>query len=188
MMRLFEHAAVRAKLPLRYSEGFNPRPKLSLPLPRPTGVASRDELLVLRLAEPVAAARVAEDLAVALPEGVTVVACRDLPRKGTLHACDAVFELPVPPPQRGPVGERLEQLHRAPRWMIRRGGVRRGRPGREIDLRPLVTAIALDGGHLRFTLVPDGQRWARPSEVLALVGLDSPAARGRLIRTEVHWD
>jgi len=187
MMRMFEHAAVRAKLPLRYSEGFNPRPKLSLPLPRPTGVASRCELLVMRLTEPVEAARVAEGLAATLPEGVTIVACRDLPSKGTIHARDAAFELPVAPPRRGPVGRRLDQLHRESRWRVRRDA-RGDEPGRQIDLRPLVAAIALDDRHLRFTLVPDGQRWARPSEVLALVGLDSPAARSRLVRTDVHWD
>ncbi len=187
MMRLFEHAAVRAKLPLRYSEGFNPRPRLSLPLPRPTGVASRCELLVLHLTEPVEPDRVAAALSAAVPEGVTVLGGRDLPAQGAPHARRATFELPVPPPRRGPVAERLEQLQRESRWPIRREA--RGRqPAGPIDLRPLVAAIALDGERLRFTLVADGQRWARPAEVLALAGLDSPAARSRLVRTVIHWD
>lgn len=46
-LRLFQRACVRAGLALRYSEGFNPHPKLSLPLPRSVGVESDDELLCL---------------------------------------------------------------------------------------------------------------------------------------------
>ena len=36
---------------MQYSQGFNPRPKLSLPLPRSVGVESDDELLYLRIDE-----------------------------------------------------------------------------------------------------------------------------------------
>ncbi len=46
-LRLLQRACVRAGLALRYSEGFNPHPKFSLPLPRPVGVESEDELLCL---------------------------------------------------------------------------------------------------------------------------------------------
>jgi len=48
MLRVFQRACVRAGIEIQYSQGFNPRPKLSLPLPRPVGVASDDELLCLR--------------------------------------------------------------------------------------------------------------------------------------------
>jgi len=48
-LRLFQRACVRAGINIRYSQGFNPRPRLSLPLPRPVGVESDDELLCLRV-------------------------------------------------------------------------------------------------------------------------------------------
>ena len=51
MMRAMERLVCRAKLPLKYTQGFNPRPVLSLSLPRPVGVASRAELLVVTLEE-----------------------------------------------------------------------------------------------------------------------------------------
>ena len=47
-IRLFERACVRAGIKLVYSQGFNPHPKLSLPLPRTVGVESDDDLLYLR--------------------------------------------------------------------------------------------------------------------------------------------
>jgi hypothetical protein len=45
MLKLFQRAFARAGIKVRHSQGFNPRPKLSLPLPRPVGVESDDELL-----------------------------------------------------------------------------------------------------------------------------------------------
>jgi radical SAM-linked protein len=80
MSRVLQRACARADLPVRYSEGFNPHPKLSLPLPRPVGVESDDELLVARLhADPVAGgagaragaeATLMRALAEQLPEGI----------------------------------------------------------------------------------------------------------------------
>jgi hypothetical protein len=48
-VRVFVRACARAALPVKYSQGFNPHPRLSLPLPRTVGVESEDELLALRL-------------------------------------------------------------------------------------------------------------------------------------------
>jgi len=48
-VRFFERACVRAGIEMQYSQGFNPRPRLSLPLPRPVGVESDEELLCLRI-------------------------------------------------------------------------------------------------------------------------------------------
>jgi radical SAM-linked protein len=47
-MRVFQRAFVRAGIEIKYSQGFNPRPKLSLPLPRPVGVESDEELLCIK--------------------------------------------------------------------------------------------------------------------------------------------
>ncbi len=49
--RLWQRACTRAALPVRYSQGFNPHPRMSLPLPRPVGVAADEELLVVKLCD-----------------------------------------------------------------------------------------------------------------------------------------
>ncbi|MCX5637786.1 MAG: TIGR03936 family radical SAM-associated protein [Planctomycetota bacterium] len=48
-VRVFQRACVRAGIKIQYSQGFNPHPKLSLPLPRSVGVESDDDLLCLRV-------------------------------------------------------------------------------------------------------------------------------------------
>lgn len=45
LMRVFQRAFKRAKLPLTHSQGFNPRPSVSIALPLSVGVESRCELL-----------------------------------------------------------------------------------------------------------------------------------------------
>jgi radical SAM-linked protein len=44
-LRLFQRALVRSGIRLSYSEGFNPRPRVSLPLPRSVGLEGDAELL-----------------------------------------------------------------------------------------------------------------------------------------------
>lgn len=45
LMRLFQRAFQRAGLPLKHSQGFNPRPMVSIALPLSVGVSSECELL-----------------------------------------------------------------------------------------------------------------------------------------------
>jgi radical SAM-linked protein len=48
-VRVFQRAFVRAGINICYSKGFNPHPRMSLPLPRSVGVESDAELLVLQI-------------------------------------------------------------------------------------------------------------------------------------------
>lgn len=45
MIRLWQRACHRAQIPLAYSEGFNPHPRVSLAAPLPVGITSEAELM-----------------------------------------------------------------------------------------------------------------------------------------------
>ena len=49
LMRLFQRAFKRAGLPLTHTQGFNPRPSVSIALPLSVGVESQCELLDFEL-------------------------------------------------------------------------------------------------------------------------------------------
>ena len=49
LMRLFQRAFKRAGLPLTHTQGFNPRPSVSIALPLSVGVESKCELLDFQL-------------------------------------------------------------------------------------------------------------------------------------------
>ncbi len=77
--RAFERALVRARLPMAYSSGFNPHPRISYAGAAPTGAASEAEYLEIGLAqrlEPAAAHALLRD---ALPEGFDVIAVVESP-------------------------------------------------------------------------------------------------------------
>jgi len=49
VLRVIQRACVRAGIEMQYSQGFNPRPRMSLPLPRSVGVETDDDLLCFRI-------------------------------------------------------------------------------------------------------------------------------------------
>ena len=63
----------RARVPMAYSSGFNPHPRISYAGAAPTGSASEAEYLELALAQVVDPADIHASLAEALPDGLDVV-------------------------------------------------------------------------------------------------------------------
>jgi radical SAM-linked protein len=72
--RAFERAIHRARVPIAYSQGFTPHPKVSYASAAPTGAASEAEYLELALREPVDCAALVRALDAALPPGLDVLA------------------------------------------------------------------------------------------------------------------
>lgn len=168
--RALDRALRRSGLPVRWSEGFNPRIRLSFPCASPTGMASRCEIVELQVAAPAGPREVVAGLREALGP--------DLP----VHSAEPV-----------PAGERLRLVAAAYGVRSREGGpplpgeaaleallaresvpvVRRGKP---LDLRPLVAELRPRAGGLlvRLRFLASG-RTARPEDVLEALGAD-PAA------------
>ena len=71
--RAFERAIVRARVPMAYSSGFNPHPRISYAGASPTGAASEAEYLEIGLAREVDPAQVLSALDEALPSGLDVL-------------------------------------------------------------------------------------------------------------------
>ncbi len=71
--RAFERAVFRARIPMAYSSGFNPHPRISYAGAAPTGSASEAEYLEIALAEVSDPAAVHTSLDEALPDGLDVL-------------------------------------------------------------------------------------------------------------------
>ncbi len=97
--RAFERALVRARIPVAYSSGFNPHPRISYAGASPTGASSEAEYLEVGLARETDPVEVLRQLDEALPGGLDVL--------------DVVVSAG------GSLADRLE----ASRWRIRMPGV-----------------------------------------------------------------
>jgi len=71
--RAFERGVRRAGLPIAYSAGFTPHPKISYAGGAPTGAASEAEYLSLALTARQAETQVCQRLNAALPDGIDVI-------------------------------------------------------------------------------------------------------------------
>ena len=75
LMRLFQRAFKRANLPLTHTQGYNPRPSVSIALPLSVGVESQCELLDFELeGKQISCDEITRRLNEALVPGVTVLA------------------------------------------------------------------------------------------------------------------
>lgn len=72
LKRIIERAFRRAELPMRYSSGYSPEPKISYSSPVPLGVESTAEIMDLDLVESMDAAELMERANAQLPEGIVI--------------------------------------------------------------------------------------------------------------------
>lgn len=192
--RAIERTAIRASLPVRYSQGFNPHPVLSLACPRPVGVAARDDLLVLSLEDsdrtldaPSLVSRLNEHA----PPGMRFGRAEALAPGRAPCPVRACYRTPTRRELLPAVRRRIEELAGRNTWPVERVTPprRRSRQARKrrIDLKPLVNELRLDGDTLLMTLQPQGDTWARPGEVLGLVGLNGRTDLARTVRAAVAY-
>ncbi len=78
MMRLWHRALRRAGMPLAYSQGFNPQPRISLASPLAVGVTSEGELMDVFLQQKVSLDFFAKALGEQLPRGLGLIDTRDI--------------------------------------------------------------------------------------------------------------
>jgi radical SAM-linked protein len=93
-LTLLGRALLRAGAPVVFSGGFNPRPRISIPLPRSVGTQSVAErcCAVLTSEEAVNCEALGSRLDAQLPEGCTLQDVRCVEGKRTFHPCGVRYE------------------------------------------------------------------------------------------------
>jgi radical SAM-linked protein len=186
-VRLFERALARADLPVRRSNGFNPRPRLSLPVPRGVGVASSDERLVVELASPLEPDEVLRRLAPQMPDGLRLMNVHVHEQANTpVRATHVTYRLPLKETEYDALRGAVEHFSASGQCLVARKDATTGRV-RSIDVRGYVTRMRLEADGLIWTQVMTQAGTARPSEVLEALGLDSGEYLHRLHRTRVDY-
>lgn len=177
--RLWERAMRRADLPLAYSQGFHPQPKISLAAALPLGFSSRGEVLDVRLNEEVSVEDITSRLKDNLPPDIKVTEIKSvderLPALQT-QVLSAAYDVHLTESVDG------SELKRKVESVMIAESIVRERRGKSYDLRPLIEMMSVitqaDGtAWLKMTLAAREGATGRPEEVLAALGIEPETAR-----------
>jgi radical SAM-linked protein len=136
--RLWERAARRAELPLAYSQGFHPQPKLAIAAALPLGFSSRCEVLDMRLEHEIPLDGLRDKLQQTLPTGIQVTSIESVDDKlPALQTQVASAEYLVT------LTEAVDssELKRRIDSVLASESLIRERRGKTYDLRPLVEEL-----------------------------------------------
>ena len=86
IMRIFERALRRSRLPIKYSEGFNPRPEMVFGLPLPVGVTSEAEYADFMMDRNISAGEFIDSLNPQMPPGLGIVTAMQRRGKNNIMA------------------------------------------------------------------------------------------------------
>jgi radical SAM-linked protein len=142
-VRAFGFALRRAEIPVAYSAGFNPRPRMSFGPATGVGVTSEDEKILLELDSPVEASDVMARLNAQLPPGMRVTGTEAIPdgAKSPISGLNASrFRITFSHDgqyTRRQVEEAAEKLLASNEIRI----VRERRDAKEVDIRPHVLLL-----------------------------------------------
>ena len=144
LMQTMQRAFARAGYDLKYSEGFNPHPQISILLPLSVGASSRCELMDFKLKTDVDLAELPKRLTAVLPEGILVTDCYESQRKVAqlkFLRIQGVFEYDHR--DSAAMAEHLRSFYAAPELVITK---KTKRGFGEADIRPAIREIAFAAG------------------------------------------
>jgi radical SAM-linked protein len=185
-VRVMARGLTRAQLPVRYTQGFNPHPRIALPLPRPVGLASEAERLVVEFTEAVDPAKLVESLQSQMPAGIRIRGARRLASGERNLPTRVTYRVDVHDAGVSGMPEAARKLLALPSVHVERhtGGMS---PAKRVDLRPYIETIEVTAETVTLVLRVTGQGTARPAEVCRLLGIHDDAIHRRIRRTEVVW-
>lgn len=179
----------RSGLPVCYSAGFNPHPRLSLPLPRPVGVEGEGEILWVQLERPCSRSE-AEGLARMVPAGCEIKKIEVSASQSGWRAVRAEYVL-----ERGQgvsAAGWLERLQWAQQQIQSESPILRTRQTprkrqKTLDFRSYLEEVDGDSGRIRLRcrIAPEGT--LRPEELLDWLGLGRLDLSGPPRRTGIIW-
>lgn len=99
LLRTFKRAFKKTKLGLKYSQGFNPHPKMGFAQPLSLGYASRCELIEFELQQPCDCEEILRRMKSEMPQGIELILCEMLPDEGRSLAAmadSALYKIWIP--------------------------------------------------------------------------------------------
>ena len=199
LQTVWERTARRAGLPLAYTQGFHPGPRIQIASALPLGFAGYAEIVDIWLKDPEPASPPApvqgdhegrpyvDMLQPAAPPGLTILSVEQVDEKGPAlqtQVASAEYLVTLLEPASAPdLDQRIRQL-------LATASLPRERRGKPYDLRPLIEELAItpvpspEGGGEKISMRLSAREAAtgRPEEVLDVLGIPFETTRVERLR------
>jgi radical SAM family uncharacterized protein/radical SAM-linked protein len=181
LQRLFARALRRAQIPIAYSEGFNPLPRVSIAKALPLGHSSSGELVDFELTEPLPLDAFQQRFAAQLPPEIPLYSVTEIPlpapaAESVLTAAEYLLTVALPETLTlQNLDGAIAQVLNLPRFEITKTS-KSGKP-QVIDIRDRLLELSLEpDGKVRFIGHALPQHLLKPEQVLTMLGaaLDQP--------------
>ncbi len=193
LAHLFYRASKRAGLPLCFSEGFHPMPRIIFATALPVGMESLTEIVDVECEGKITSPQVAEKLNQTLPPGIEIVEAEEVPLFFHLSSLPrpSVYWIPLDRPfSREEAGLKMKEALDKKEFIIdqERDGKRRS-----VDIRKLIERMEIKERPgerppwgMELVLRRTGGRTAKPIEVVrAVMGLEGDSlAELKVIKLE----
>lgn len=183
LMRTFIRAIRRAEIPVLYSQGFNPQPRLSFAAPLPVGMEGKNEYFDLFLSHPWEAEKLKTSLNKELPRGLKIKKIEPVKSGSPVLSAMLVAALYAAelPASSFELQEGLQAILKGPSLIkVRRDGEK----VKKVDIRPLIYDLKIKeaGGKifLLMLLAAGSRGGVKPREILESLPLEGDVKVYRL--------
>jgi len=164
VLRTFERAIRRSEIPIAYSEGFHPHPRIAFGPPLTLGFISEAEYLDLQLTEPFLNEYLIR-LNKSLPQGFKILEGKPIFSKvaslsSAINVALYKVELPFPETK---IKEKIENILLQKNLMVSRISKKELK---EIDIRFEILKLENEGSALKMVLTLGSAGYAKPQEIL----------------------
>lgn len=178
LLRTWERALRRAQIPMAFTQGFHPHPRINLGAALPLGYSSECELMDLWIENGIEPTEIMSRISRTLPPGIELGSVEPIPATSpSLQKSIRWAEYLAVLDQKHSVEEMKLKVSN----LLDQDTLQRKRRGKTYDLRPLLHSlevIEIEGrATLRMTLSSSQQGTGRPDEVLDALRLDALLAR-----------
>lgn len=187
-LRFLCRTMVRARWPVAFTYGFNPIPRITIPLPRPVGLATEDQLALIDLLVEESAENLRNRLEPVLPPECRLLQLVMPCTRETPHARVATFRVPLRSADMDVVVDRIRGALLSETLLVDRPAGEK-KPAKRIDVRPLLDDLFVERGNelmIRLRFLPSGS--IKPNDVLRVLGLAADWYDHRITRVAIEWD
>lgn len=173
LARTLERSLNRAQIPVAYTQGFNPRPRMQLASALALGYTSSCEFADIYLTEQVAVEEIQAQMMSRMAPGISITAVWEVavadPSLQSLTMAAVYHARPLDPFDPAALQARIAALLAATEVLRQR---QHKKKIKTYDLRPLIEQLAFDGEVIIMRLTMTATANGRPDELLAELGFD----------------